>query len=124
MGFFDGVSKFLGDKLDEGKDRQEKLLKKHESAIKSGRMKQTDQVTGSNSNIPKEPGVYRHVNKQNGAVEYVGQTDDLRVRQQQHARDGKLDTSKQDIHYSVAKDGATKDDLCNTEKEHIKRKKP
>lgn len=68
--------------------------------------------------------MYRHVNKSTGKVEYVGQTDNLRVRQQQHARDGKLDTSKQDVHYAVAKKGSTKDDLCDTEKAHIKKKKP
>ena len=113
MGFFDSLVSNL-----------EKKAAKQQSAISKGRMKKTDEIKGGNSNIPQEAGMYRHVNKKTGEVEYVGQTDNLRVRQQQHARDGKLDTSTQDVHYSTARKGATKDDLCNTEKSHIKRNKP
>lgn len=100
------------------------LKPKNKSAIGVGRMKITDQVKGPHATIPPLPGMYRHINKITGEIEYVGQTDNLRVRQQQHAREGKLDLSKQDVHYSVARVDATKDDLCDTEKDHIKRKKP
>jgi len=124
VAFWDNVGKVLGAVSDYAEKEVAKAEKKKKSAIRSGRMKKTDKIKGSSSSIPEEPGMYRHVNKKTGEVEYVGQTDNLRVRQQQHARDGKLDTSKQNVEYSVAKKSATKDDLCNTEKAHIKRKKP
>lgn len=94
------------------------------SAIPSGRMRETDKIKGKDSTIPNKPGEYRHINKNTGEVEYVGQTNDLRKRQQEHARNGKLDTNEQKVAYSVAKPDATKDDLLKTEKDHIKRHNP
>ena len=94
------------------------------SAIPRGRMKKTDQTKGSGCTIPDSPGVYRHVNKRTGEVEYVGQTENLRVRQQQHVRSGKLDPEKQWVEYSEAKPSATKDDLRNTERQHVERHDP
>lgn len=116
MGFLDNVGKVLGIVADTAGKVAERERKK-QSAINRGRMRKTDQIKGSSSNIPQEPGMYRHVNKQTGEIDYVGQTDNLRVRQQQHARDGKLNTSTHDVHYSVARNSATKDDLCETEKD-------
>jgi hypothetical protein len=55
---------------------------------------------------------------------YVGQSNDLRVRQQQHARTGQLDTTKHVVQYTVARPDATKDDLCRTEQCHIARHSP
>ena len=107
-------------KVKEQKPSQEKK----QSAINSGRMRKTNKIKGSDANIPAEAGMYRHVDRSTGEVVYVGQTNNLRVRQQQHMRDGKLDLAIHDVHYSVAREGATKDDLCDTEKAHIKRKKP
>jgi hypothetical protein len=94
------------------------------SAIPSGRMRETDKIKGAGSSIPHDPGEYRHRSKATGEVQYVGQTNDLRTRQQQHARDGKLDTDKQYVQYSAAKSGASKADLCKTEVNHIARHKP
>ncbi len=96
----------------------------NKSAIPRGRMKKTDQTKGSGCTIPDSPGVYRHVNKRTGEVEYVGQTENLRVRQQQHVRSGKLDPEKQWVEYSEAKASATKDDLRNTERQHVERHDP
>lgn len=128
MGFWDNVGSVLSKvaetvekSAEKEQCRKERAVK---SAIKSGRMHKTNNIKGCESKIPQKPGMYRHVNKETGEVEYVGQTDNLRRRQQQHARDGKLDTAKQDVMYSVARNEATKDDLCDTEKAHIKRKKP
>ncbi len=123
MRFWNSVGKIFRFFVRVDKKVPKKELKK-QSAINKGRMRKTDQIKGRGANIPQKPGIYRHVNKDNGKVEYVGQTNNLRVRQQQHARDGKLNTLKQYIYYSVAKNRATKDDLCNTEKAHIKSKKP
>lgn len=94
------------------------------SAISQGRMRETDVIKGKKCNIPREPGIYRHINKDSGRVEYAGQTNDLRKRQQEHAREGKLDTRTQKVAYSVAKPNVAKDDLLKTEKDHIKRHKP
>ena len=120
MGFFD----FLGDVAKGMVDKAEKEAVKRQSALPSGRMKETDQVKGSGSPLPNSPGMYRHINKETGEKEYAGQTNDLRTRQQQHAREGKLDTSKQYVQYGVARDDASKDDLCRTEVDHIARHKP
>lgn len=94
------------------------------SAIAAGRMRQTDKVKGPDCPLPNKPGIYHHINKETGAREYVGQTDNLRVRQQQHARSGKLDTDTQFIRFGLARDDATKDDLCQTEIDHIARHDP
>ncbi len=123
MGFWNIIGKIFRFFVGVDKKVSKKGLKK-QSAINKGRMRKTDQIKGRGASIPKKPGLYRHVNKDSGKVEYVGQTNNLRVRQQQHARDGKLNTLKQYIYYSVAKIGVTKDELCNTEKTHIKRTKP
>jgi hypothetical protein len=94
------------------------------SALPPGRMRKTDVIKGGESGIPAAPGAYRHINKQTGHIEYVGQTDNLRVRQQQHAREGKLDTTKQFVQYGVARVDASKDELCQTERDHIARHRP
>ena len=120
MGFFD----FLGDVAKGMMDKAEKEASRRQSSIPSGRMKETDQIKGQNSSIPNTPGMYRHRNKETNEVEYVGQTNDLRTRTQQHARDGKLDTNKQYVQYAEAKSGSSKDDLCQTEVDHIARHKP
>jgi len=120
MGFFDSL-------LNAGKaivEQAEKNAEREKSAINKGRMKQTDQVKGERSPIPNKPGVYRHVDKETHEVNYVGQTNDLRKRQQEHARDGKLDTNRQYVQFSEAKEGATKDQLCQTEINHIARHHP
>ncbi len=123
MKFWNIIRKIF--RLSTGVDKGDsKKAFKVQSAINKGRMRKTDKIKGRNANIPSKPGIYRHVNKDSGKIEYVGQTNNLRVRQQQHARDGKLNTLKQYIYYSIAKNGATKNDLCNTEKAHIKSKKP
>jgi butyrate kinase len=94
------------------------------SAIPAGRMRKTDVIKGSSSPIPNEAGIYRHVDKKTGEVQYVGRTRDLRTRQQAHARDGRLDVDQQLVQYSVAKPTATQEDLSKTEIDHIARHKP
>lgn len=49
-------------------------------------MKQTDVVKGKTCTIPSQPGVYRHKDKETGETQYVGQTDNLRKRNQEHSR--------------------------------------
>lgn len=123
MGFFDILSnaaKGVVEKAEQQASRQSS----GGSSLPSGRMKKTDKIKGSDSPLPNAPGVYRHMNKSTGAVEYVGQTDNLRKRQQEHARDGKLDTNKQFVQYGVAKSTASKADLCKTEVNHIARHEP
>lgn len=94
------------------------------SAIPPGRMKETSKIKGKNCNIPSEPGIYRHVNKETGKIDYVGQTNNLRKRQQEQFRSGKLNLETHKVAYSVSKPNTTKDDLCKTEKAHIKRHNP
>lgn len=119
MGFFDSLLNSVSEKV----GKAEKMQDKQRSALAPGRMQEADSVKG-NSLIPKSPGIYQHVNKQTGKVEYAGQTNDLRKRQQEHARAGKLDTEKQKVRYGVARDGANKNDLLKTEVDHIARHKP
>jgi len=120
MGFFD----LLGDIFNGVVETAQKEAVRRQSSLSPGRMRETDQVKGADSPLPHSPGMYRHRNKETGDIEYVGQTNDLRTRQQQHARDGKLDTSRQYVQYAEARPGASKDDLCHTEVAHIARHKP
>lgn len=123
MGMFDFLSdlaKGMVKKAEQEADRRSSS----ESALPSGRMRETDKIKGGDSPLPHSPGIYRHINKETGDVDYVGQTDDLRRRQQEHARSGKLETDKQYVQYGVAKSSASKDDLCKTEVDHIARHKP
>lgn len=115
MGFFD----FLNDAAKKAEKRTNR-----QSALRAGRMRETDKIKGSDSPLPKEPGMYRHVDKKTGNVDYVGQTDNLKKRQQEHARSGKLDTSRQKVQYGTAQSGASKDALLKTEVDHIARHKP
>lgn len=116
MGLFDSLKKAVSEKAEEMQEKQQ-------SALARGRMRETDSVKGD-SPLPHKPGVYQHVNKKTGEVEYVGQTNDLRKRQQEHAREGKLDTEKQKVRYAASRDDANKDDLLKTEVDHIARHKP
>ena len=87
---------------------------KDKSSIPPGRMKHAD----SHAELPREPGLYRHVDRATGRVDYVGQTQDLRQRTYQHTRDGKFDPARQRVEYSGARSDATRDDLCRGEKVH------
>lgn len=105
-------------------DAEKSAAPRSTSAIGPGRMRQTDIVKGRSSPLPAAAGVYRHTNKETNAIEYVGQTNDLRKRQQEHLRSGKLDTTRQNVLYSVARPGVDKAALCATEVKHIDRHKP
>lgn len=123
MGLFD----FFKNAVIDAAERSQKNAGKGssgESSLPSGRMRETDKIKGKDSPLPDSPGVYRHRNKETREVDYVGQTDNLRKRTQEHARTGKLDTEKQYVQYGESKSGSSKDNLCKTEKDHIARHKP
>ncbi len=122
MGFFKALANAIESAAEE-QGRKEERYSGH-SAIGSGRMHVTDRVKGSDSPIPHSPGVYRHVNKATGNVDYVGQSNDIRTRQQQHVRSGQLNTETQEVWFSTGRPDCTKDDLCNTEKAHIGKHHP
>lgn len=88
-----------------------------------GRMKRTDKVKGVDCPIPDEPGIYRHINKTTKSIDYVGQSSQVRTRQQQHQRNGKLNTKTHWIDFTTFID-LGKDALRRIEKAHIKRHKP
>jgi len=123
MSFFETLKKGFS-RLAEQQQRDLRRKQSNGSAIPPGRMKESDEIKGKNCSIPEKPGEYRHINRNTGEIEYVGQTDNLRKRQQEHARNGKLNTENQYVAYKEAKANATKDDLLNTEKDHIKRHNP
>ncbi|MPW23052.1 GIY-YIG catalytic domain [Paraburkholderia piptadeniae] len=93
------------------------------SAIPPGRMAISGTVRGPDCAIPSLPGIYRHVGP-TGEIDYAGQTNDLRQRQQQHERLGKLNLDKQRVAFAVAPPGTSKDALIETEKAHIARHQP
>lgn len=104
--------------------RRYSSLNKNRSAIPPGRMRQTDTIKGKDCPLPAEPGIYRHVNKKSGEVDYVGQTDNIRKRQQEHAREGNLNPVEQQIVWAQARSDATRESLLQTEKDHIGRHNP
>ncbi|CAK0749994.1 GIY-YIG domain-containing protein [Gammaproteobacteria bacterium] len=119
MGFLSGL---VIDLLNIGSNVLENVA--NQSALPPGRMNETDKIKGSDSPLPNSPGVYRHINKENGNVDYIGESKDLRKRQQEHTRSGKLDTDKQYVQYGVAKDTASTNDRRKTEVNHIARHAP
>lgn len=90
------------------------------SALKPGRMRIARTINDS----PEQPGVYRMVNKVTGIVDYVGQTNNIKRRIGEHKRSGNLDLVIHNIVYGIAKADATRDALCFTEKQHIKKHRP
>lgn len=124
MGLFDTLLSIGKTVMDNTKDMGDERTTNKGAAIPPGRMRETDKIKGKDSPIPHKPGEYRHINKKTGDIEYIGQTNDLRKRQQEHERNGKLDTSTQYVAYKEAKPNATKDDLLKTEKDHIEHHKP
>lgn len=91
--------------------------------LPAGRMKKTDVIVGPNSPIPNEPGIYRHIDKITNLIVYIGQSLNVRTRQQQHARSGKLDPEKHWIVYTTMKE-LSKHALRAIEKAHISRHAP
>ncbi len=92
-------------------------------SLPAGRMKKTDIIVGPDSPIPNEPGIYRHIDKITNLIVYIGQSLNVRTRQQQHARSGKLDPDKHWVIYTTLKT-LSKVALRMIEKEHIKRHNP
>jgi len=99
------------------------LRRAQQSAIPAGRMRETDTIKDG-SVIPNTAGLYHHINKETKTVDYVGQSDTLKKRQQEHARSGKLNTDTHFVRYAESKNDATKDQLLETEKAHIAKHKP
>lgn len=93
------------------------------TSLPLGRMKKTDVIKGSSCNIPDKPGIYRHINKITNAIEYIGQSLNVRTRQQQHQRNGKLNTETHWIVYSTLA-SLTKSVLRAIEQNHIKKHNP
>jgi len=123
MSIWDSLKSALSSRVEKAMEQQKRSEGKG-SCLSSGRMKETDKIKGKDSPLPKEPGMYRHRDKETGSVDYVGTTTDLRKRQQEHERNGKLDTEKQYVQYKTSRSGANQDDLYNTEKSHIARHNP
>jgi excinuclease UvrABC nuclease subunit len=90
------------------------------SPISRGRMKHAN----SHIDMPNAPGIYRHVDRITGEVNYIGQTGNLRQRTYQHTHDGKFNPATQRVEYSVAYPDATRDDLCQGEVRHIAKHQP
>ncbi len=124
MGIFGALMSIVKEVAKEPESSKHSSKSYRGSAISSGRMNQTDTIKGKNCKVPKAAGEYRHINKVTGIIEYIGQTDNLRKRQQEHARNGKLNLETQKVAYKVAKPTATKEDLLSTEKNHIAKYKP
>ena len=93
------------------------------ATLKPGRMFEDHDVKGKVCRIPNALGIYRHVDKVTGNVDYVGQSDNLRQRQQQHVQNGKLNLDTHKVAWKSL-DNGSKDDLCRTEVDHIARHNP
>ncbi len=89
-------------------------------ALNKSRMRIAKEI----NNLPDRPGIYRFVNKVTGAVDYVGQTNNVKRRIREHKRSGNLDVAIHNVVYGIAKANATRDALCFTERQHIKKHSP
>lgn len=71
---------------------------------------------------PDLPGRYGFRCKGDGGLAYIGQTDRLLTRLRAHLRSGRF--PEHTFEYQVAKEGATKAELCMSEVERIKKHRP
>ena len=88
------------------------------SALCSGRMK----VAKKPSHVPKSTGVY-HIQTSGGNVKYVGVSNNLQRRLQQHIAGDKFKKNNTFV-YGKAKPNISAKTLGRTEKQHIAKHKP
>lgn len=89
-------------------------------AIPRGRMRVAHQI----KDLPEKPGLYRHINRENNRVEYIGQTNNIKRRNREHELKGKLDLSTQKVAYAVVYSDADRQKWCDAEKQHIEKHNP
>lgn len=89
-------------------------------ALNKGRMRTAKEI----NQLPNRPGIYRFVNQVTGTVDYVGQTNNIKRRINEHKRSGHFNSVIHKVVYGIAKADATRDALCFTEKQHIKKHRP
>jgi len=94
------------------------------SALKPGRMRESNCVKGDDCSISSKPGIYHHVNRDTGISDYDGETSNLRKRQQEHVRSGKLNTESHYVRYGEAREDSNFAERRRTEQEHIQRHNP
>ena len=94
------------------------------SAIGPGRMKETDIIKGKDSPLNKEPSIYRFIDKETREINYVGQTNNIKRRTQEHTRNGEFNPNSQVVAFSNIKDSVNTDNLLHTEKKHISKHHP
>lgn len=94
---------------------------KNKSAIPPGRMREAKTLEEVKS-MPDSPGIYRHVRREDNKAQYIGETKQLKTRQLQHIRSGKLDLDKYYVGYAVSDKGAG--ERRQTEIDQIDKHKP
>ena len=88
-----------------------------------GRMKETNVVKGKDCKISSEPGIYYIKDKDTKSHKYIGQSNNVRQRIQQHTRDGRFNPET-DIEAYSTNPNMGKPDLQRVEKEKIEKNKP
>lgn len=110
----------VGSITDEQPVQEQTAPSLHLGAIPRGRMRVAYQV----EDLPEKPGLYRHINKDNDRVEYIGQTNNIKRRNREHELKGKLNLSTQKVAYAVAHSDADRQKWCDAEKQHIEKHNP
>lgn len=116
MNFIKSAIKILDEIFKEEKAQQ----KSSRFALNRGRMRTAKKI----NKLPEQAGIYRFVNKVTGTVDYIGQTNNIKRRIGEHKRSGNFNSAIHNIVYGIAKANATRDALCFTEKQHIKKHRP
>lgn len=92
------------------------------SIYNSGRPKKYNPTTGKGEMPPSEAGEYR-IRDDEGNIVYIGETDNLKRRMQEHIRSGKLKTNYT-FEYQIADKNVTARTRREHEKEKIEQHKP
>jgi excinuclease UvrABC nuclease subunit len=90
------------------------------SALGRGRLRKAD----SPFSLPTSPGIYRIVTKNKGDKNYIGVTNNLYRRLNEHRRSGKFNDRYHRIEYGETKSNASWLEIALTEIAHIAKHKP
>lgn len=96
------------------------------STYKSGRPNKYNPTTGTGKKPPAKPGEYR-IRNASGSIAYIGETNNLARRTNEHIRSGKLSTGQAgagSIEYKIADGRSTSSTRREHERQKIAQHKP
>ncbi len=119
----------LTDALEEAKERQARgetpsgTRQRSRSTVAAGRPNKYDAILQEGRDPPPAPGLYQYRNEITGGVDYVGETNDLRRRTNQHRQQGHFG-AEHTLEWRESVPSSTCAERREDEKRLIKKHKP